>query len=67
MLFLQTIPFNLYAWLTILFMLFIIWTGRDFGAMRKSVEKSNAHFEIPRSIKIRRRHLQARRVRVAAR
>ena len=48
MLFLQTIPFNLYAWLTILFMLFIIWTGRDFGAMRKSVEKSNAHFEIPK-------------------
>lgn len=48
MLFLQTIPFNLYAWLTILFMLFIIWTGRDFGAMRRSVEKSNAHFEIPK-------------------
>ena len=48
MLFLQTIPFNLYAWLTILFMLFIIWTGRDFGSMRQSVEKSNAHFEIPK-------------------
>ena len=48
MLFLQTIPFNLYAWLTILFMLFVIWTGRDFGAMRRSVEKSNAHFEIPK-------------------
>ncbi len=28
-LFLQTIPFNLYAWLTLLFMLFLIWTGRD--------------------------------------
>ena len=48
MLFLQTIPFNLYAWLTLLFMLFIIWTGRDFGAMRRSVEKSNVHFEIPK-------------------
>ena len=48
MLFLQTIPFNLYAWLTILFMLYIIWTGRDFGAMRRSVEKSNVEFEIPK-------------------
>lgn len=36
-LFLQTIPFNLYAWLTILFMLFIIWTGRDFAAMGESI------------------------------
>ncbi|MBF1692725.1 MAG: Na+/H+ antiporter NhaC family protein, partial [Selenomonas sp.] len=48
MLFLQTIPFNLYAWLTILFMFYIIWTGRDFGAMRRSVEKSNVEFEIPK-------------------
>ena len=48
MLFLQTIPFNLYAWLTLIFMLFIIWTGRDFGVMRRSVRRSNAHFEIPK-------------------
>lgn len=32
-LFLQTIPFNFYAWLTIFFLLFLIWTGKDFAAM----------------------------------
>lgn len=32
-LFLQTIPFNIYAWLTILFMVLLIWTGRDYFAM----------------------------------
>lgn len=47
-LFLQTIPFNLYAWLTMLFMLFIIWTGRDYAAMRKSIRESNEHFVIPK-------------------
>ncbi|SEH23289.1 Na+/H+ antiporter NhaC family protein [Selenomonas sp. KH1T6] len=46
-LFLQTIPFNLYALLTLVFMAFIIWTGRDFGAMGSSVERSNEHFEVP--------------------
>ncbi len=46
-LFLQTIPFNLYALLTLAFMAFIIWTGRDFGAMGSSVERSNEHFEVP--------------------
>lgn len=47
-LFLQTIPFNLYAWLTILFMVFIIWTGRDFAAMGKSILANKKHFEIPK-------------------
>lgn len=47
-LFLQTIPFNLYAWLTIIFMIFIIWTGRDFATMRKEVSASNAHFVVPK-------------------
>lgn len=47
-LFLQTVPFNLYAWLTILFMLFVIWTGRDFAAMGKSIERNNEHFVIPK-------------------
>ena len=28
-LFLQTIPFNLYAWLTLVFMIYIIWTWRS--------------------------------------
>ncbi len=42
-LFLRTIPFNLYAILTIVFMLFIILGGFDFAAMRRyeeQVEKS---------------------------
>ena len=47
-LFLQTIPFNIYAWLTILFMLFVIWSGRDFAAMGRSVARNIEHFEIPK-------------------
>ncbi|MBR4695478.1 MAG: Na+/H+ antiporter NhaC family protein, partial [Selenomonadaceae bacterium] len=47
-LFLQTIPFNLYAWLTIAFMFFIILSGRDFGAMAKSVLESEEHFVVPK-------------------
>lgn len=46
-LFLQTIPFNLYAILTMLFMFFIVITGRDFATMGAAVRKSNEHFEIP--------------------
>jgi Na+/H+ antiporter NhaC len=34
--FLSTIPYNLYALLTILMVLFICWTGRDFGPMKKA-------------------------------
>lgn len=47
-LFLQTIPFNLYAWLTILFMIFIIWTGRDFAAMGESIRENSKKFVIPK-------------------
>lgn len=47
-LFLQTIPFNLYAWLTILFMLFIIWTARDFAAMGESIRENSKKFVIPK-------------------
>ncbi|WP_173443392.1 Na+/H+ antiporter NhaC family protein [Selenomonas ruminantium] len=47
-LFIQTIPFNLYAWLTLIFLFFIIWTGKDFGAMAHDVKRSNEHFEIPK-------------------
>lgn len=50
-LFLQTIPFNLYAILTMLFMVFIIVTGRDFATMGAAVRKSNEHFEIPAEYK----------------
>lgn len=46
-LFLQTIPFNLYAILTMVFMAFIIRTGRDFATMGKIVEQNHQHFEIP--------------------
>lgn len=43
-LFLQTIPFNLYAILTMVFMIFIIVSGRDFAAMGKAVKE----FKIPK-------------------
>ena len=46
-LFLQTIPFNFYAILTILFMLFIIWSGKDFSEMARSVEQNRKRFYIP--------------------
>lgn len=47
-LFLQTIPFNLSAWLTILFMIFIIWTARDFAAMGESIRENSKKFVIPK-------------------
>jgi len=34
--FLSTIPYNLYALLTILMVLFVCWTGRDFGPMKQA-------------------------------
>ena len=40
-LFLQTIPFNIYAWLTILFMILLIWRGRDYFTMAAYEEKSH--------------------------
>lgn len=45
--FLQTIPFNLYAWLTMAFMVFIIMTGRDFASMGATVRKNKENFYIP--------------------
>ena len=45
--FLETIPFNLYAWLTMAFMIFIIVSGRDFATMGKVVRENKQHFEIP--------------------
>lgn len=36
--FLSTIPFNFYALFTIIAVLFICWTGRDFGPMKKAEE-----------------------------
>ena len=46
-LFLETIPFNLYAILTMVFMVFIIVSGRDYATMGKAVKK----FEIPAEYK----------------
>ena len=39
-LFLQTIPFNLYAWLTILMVIFMGVTGLDYGPMKKFEENA---------------------------
>ena len=50
-LFLQTIPFNLYAWLTIVFMLFLIWTGKDFSAMAAFEKKSGGKLVVPEEYK----------------
>lgn len=45
-LFLQTIPFNIYAWMTILFMVLIIWRGRDYFAMAEYEKKSGGELII---------------------
>ncbi len=45
-LFLRTIPVNLYAILTMLFMLFIAWTGRDFAMMGEVVRHNREQFII---------------------
>lgn len=50
-LFLHTIPFNLYAILTMLFMIFIIVSERDFATMRKTVEENRKDFKIPNEYK----------------
>lgn len=44
-LFLRTIPFNLYALLTILFMLYLIWKDMDFGAMKRYETRAASHGE----------------------
>ena len=46
-LFLQTIPYNLYAWLTIGFVAFIIISGRDFATMSDSIKANQKQFFIP--------------------
>ncbi len=47
-LFLQTIPFNLYALMTMLFMLFIIISQRDVFSMAAYVKKNQEHFIVPK-------------------
>ena len=41
--FIETIPYRFYSVLAILFVLYIAWTGRDFGPMRKA--EARAHVE----------------------
>ena len=50
-LFLQTIPINLYAILTMVFMIFIAWTGREFATMGKVVRQNNEEFIIAEEYK----------------
>ena len=45
-LFLQTIPFNLYAILTLTFLAFMIYTGRDFATMGEVVKNNSEHFVV---------------------
>lgn len=47
-LFLQTIPFNLYALLTMAFMVFIIASQRDVFSMAAYVKKNQEHFIVPK-------------------
>ncbi len=46
-LFLQTIPFNLYAWLTLFFLMFLIWLNKDFFTMAAYEAKYGDKVEIP--------------------
>ncbi len=46
-LFLHTIPLNLYAWLTIIFMIFIIFMDKDFSRMAEFERKSGSTLVIP--------------------
>ena len=50
-LFLHTIPYNLYAWLTMAFMIFIIVSGRDFATMSDSIRANQKEFFIPEEYK----------------
>ncbi len=36
--FLSTIPYNFYAFLTIAMLIFVCWSGKDFGSMKKAEE-----------------------------
>ncbi len=47
-LFIQTIPYNIYAWLALIFLFFIILSGRDFGPMAKLVRENRMNFVVPK-------------------
>lgn len=46
-LFLQTIPFNLYAWLTMLFMVLLFLRGRDYFTMAEYELRTHGEIEVP--------------------
>ena len=46
-LFLQTIPINLYAWLTLIFMCFLVWSEKDFSEIGASIRKNEREFYVP--------------------
>lgn len=47
LLFWETVHCNIYAWLTIIFLFFIIYTGKDFSTMRQSVIENQHEFQVP--------------------
>ena len=49
-LFLQTIPVNLYALFTLVFMVFLNWTGKDFSKMKQLEEKNINELVINKSV-----------------
>ncbi len=46
-LFLQTIPYNYYAWFTLAFLMFLIWSGKDFATMAAFEEKYGTDVLVP--------------------
>ena len=50
-LFLRTIPFNMYAWFTLIFLFFLIWSGRDFSEMARYEERNGGKVVIPEEYK----------------
>ncbi|MBR5857918.1 MAG: Na+/H+ antiporter NhaC family protein, partial [Phascolarctobacterium sp.] len=46
-LFLQTIPYNYYAWFTLIFLMFLIWSGKDFATMKSYEEKYGTEVLVP--------------------
>ena len=46
-LFLQTIPYNYYAWFTLIFLMFLIWSGKDFATMKSFEEKYGTEVLVP--------------------
>lgn len=50
-LFLQTIPYNYYAWFTLAFLMFLIWSGKDFATMAAYEKKYGTDVLVPEEYK----------------